>query len=110
MITSLNLLAAFPLIRARTPSAAFAARARCRLTFNLVSASPLGAFSAKLFSGWVAPGMYWGGGVVPPQVQDLAVACVELHEAPASPFLQPVSGWQHDPLACQPLLPVLYRW
>lgn len=54
-------------------------------------------------------------GVVPPQVQDLALPLVELHEVTASPFLQLVrvlpacggpTGLQHDSLVYQPLLPI----
>jgi len=49
-------------------------------------------------------------GVVPPQVQDFALPLVDMHEVPVRLFLQLVEGpfgWQHNPLACWPLLPVL---
>ena len=62
---------------------------------NLVSTRTPRSFSVKLLSSWVGPQHILVHGVVPPQVQDLALAFVELHEVPVSPFLQLVEVTLH---------------
>lgn len=47
-------------------------------------------------------------GVIPPQVQDLALP-FELHVVPVDPSCQQFSEWQHIYLVYQPLLLILYH-
>lgn len=42
-------------------------------------------------------------GVVPAQVQDLALLSVELHQVPLKPFLQPAEAPLDNPLVYQPM-------
>lgn len=99
--------------QARILLAFFATRTHCWLVFSLVSARAPGSFSAKLLSNWMGPSIFWCLGLSPsqcPQVQDIALPLVELHEAPAnfSSCWCP-SGWHHDPLVYQLLHPALWH-
>jgi len=65
----------------RIPLAFLAVRAHCWLMVNLSSTSTPRSLSAELLSSKSAPSLYWClPGVVPPQVQDPALALVELHQ------------------------------
>lgn len=53
--------------------------------FNLVPARTPRPFSAKLLSNWVAPKSALVPGVVPPQMQDFVLPCVELNPSVLDP-------------------------
>jgi len=87
--TSLNLLATLFLMHPRMPLAFLATRAHCWLMVNLSSTRTPRSLSAELLSSRSAPACT-GAGVFPPQVQDPALALVQLHQVPLRPTLKPV--------------------
>lgn len=107
-ITPLFLLATLLLMEPWKLQACLAARAHCWLMFNFHQ-DPKGLFCKVVFQP-VGPSLCWCGELS-------LLGCrtwhfplfVNLHEAPISPFLQPLKLRQYSHLVYQPLLSTLYH-
>ena len=78
------------------------------LLVNLVSVWAPRTFPTKQLSIWVPLAMCWCVGLFFSR-WNCALPLLDLHEVPANSFIltcSDPSGKQHDPLACQPFLPV----
>ena len=103
-IPSFDLLMILCLMQPRVLSDCFAARAHCWIVFNLVSTRTPKTFSVKLLCRWVAPHHVLVHGFVPSRCRTLHFL---LNVMKFISTCRGPSGWQHDPLAYQPLFPVL---
>ena len=89
MITSLSLRVTLLLMQPRRQLAFFATRAHFWLMFNRLSTRTLRSFLQSCFSDSQPPACTGAWGYFS-QMQDIALAFVELQEIPVGPSLQPV--------------------